>query len=103
MLRRITWSVTGLLLAALAFSVTAFLVLGYTEAAPRFVLERLPQRIGKTELRVEGFSGTFAGGFRVQRFTLEHELVSLRIEGATGRIAMLPLLWQARPVIAKIS
>jgi translocation and assembly module TamB len=95
MLRRITWSVTGLLLAALAFSVTAFLVLGYTEAAPRFVLERLPQRIGKTELRVEGFSGTFAGGFRVQRFTLEHELVSLRIEGATGRIAMLPLLWQA--------
>jgi translocation and assembly module TamB len=94
MLRRITWSVTGLLLAALAFSVTAFMVLGYTEAAPRFVFERLPERIGRTTLRAEGFSGTLAGGFRLQRFTLEHELVSLRVEGATGRIAMLPLLWQ---------
>lgn len=95
MLRRITWSVTGVLLTALLFSVTAFLVFGYTETAPRFVLERLPQRIGNAELRVEGFSGTLAGGFRVQRFTLEHELVSLRVEGATGSIAMLPLLWQA--------
>ncbi|MEZ5459779.1 MAG: translocation/assembly module TamB domain-containing protein, partial [Steroidobacteraceae bacterium] len=94
MLRRITWSVTGVLLVALAFSVTAFLVLGYTEAAPRFVLERLPQRLGKIEMRAEGFSGSFARGFRLERFTLEHELVSLRIEGATGRIAMLPLLWQ---------
>jgi translocation and assembly module TamB len=94
MLRRITWSLTGVLVAALAFSAATLLLLGYTEAAPRFLLERLPQRIGTVELRAEGFSGTFAGGFKLQRFTLEHELVSLRVEGARGRIATLPLLWQ---------
>lgn len=94
MLRRITWSVTGILGATLAFSLSALLAIGYTETAPRFVLDRLPQRLGKVEMRAEGFSGTFAGGFKLQRFTLEHELVSLRIEGASGRIAILPLLWQ---------
>jgi translocation and assembly module TamB len=93
-LRRITWSLTGIVGAALVTSVAAFLLLGYTEAAPRFLLERLPERIGKVGLRTEGFSGTLAGGFRIERVTLEHELVSLRIERASGRLAMLPLLWQ---------
>lgn len=94
MLRRVTWSITGILGTALAASVAAFLLLGHTEAAPRFLLEHLPERIGKVRLRAEGFSGTLARGFRLERFTLEHELVSLRFERAAGRLAMLPLLWQ---------
>jgi translocation and assembly module TamB len=93
-LRRVTWSITGILATALITSVGAFLLFGYTETAPRFLLERLPERIGKFGLRAEGFSGTLAGGFRLERFTLEHELVVLRIERTTGRLAMLPLLWQ---------
>ncbi len=94
MFRRVTWSITGILGTALVISAAAFLLLGYTESAPRFLLERLPERIGKVSLRAEGFSGTLAGGFRLERFTLEHELVSLRIERTTGRLEMLPLLWQ---------
>jgi translocation and assembly module TamB len=93
-IRRITWSITGIVGTALFISVAAFLLLGYTESAPRFLLERLPERLGKVSLRAEGFSGTLAGGFRLERFTLEHELVSLRIERTTGRIEILPLLWQ---------
>ena len=47
MLRRITWSLTGILATALLVSVSAFLVLGYTESGARWILEHLPERIGK--------------------------------------------------------
>ena len=38
-----------------------------------------------------------------RRFTLEHELGSLRVEGLRGRVRILPLLWQSiEPVAAVI-
>ena len=94
MLRKITWSFALLAALLLGVPATAFYLLGYTEAGLRFVVENLPAKVGRVTLQAEGVTGTLSGGFTLQRFTLEHERVSLRIEKTSGRLAMLPLLWQ---------
>ena len=94
MVRKITWSFAILVALVLGIPAACFYLLGYTEAGLRFVVDNLPERVGRVTLRAEGVSGTLSGGFTLRRFTLEHERVSLRIEGTSGRLAMLPLLWQ---------
>jgi translocation and assembly module TamB len=95
LLRRFTLG-TGIALgAALAIPLALLGTLAYTEAGLRFVVERIPERIGKIErLRLEGVSGTLAGGFALRRLELVHERVALQADGIAGRVEMLPLLWQ---------
>ena len=94
MVRKITWSFAILVALVLAIPTVGFYVLGYTEGGLRFVIENLPKKVGRVTMHAEGVTGTLSGGFTLKLFTLEHERVSLRFEDASGRIAMLPLLWQ---------
>lgn len=95
MVRRITFgtAIALLLLAGLPAALLSFLV--YTESGLRLIVGLLPERTPRMTLGAEGPSGTLAGGFRLERFTLQHELVALRVEGVSGRIRVLPLLWQS--------
>ena len=95
MVRKLT--VGSLLLALLLLAVPAGLLgfLMYSEAGLQFVVARLPERVGRASFAAVGASGTLAGGFELQRFTLQHDLVALRIEGVRARVRVLPLLWQS--------
>jgi translocation and assembly module TamB len=96
LLKRLTLG-TGIALgAALAIPLALLGWLAYTESGLRFIVDRVPERIGKLEgIRLEGVSGTIAGGFSLQRFELVQERVALRAAGVSGRLRMLPLLWQS--------
>jgi translocation and assembly module TamB len=94
MVRKITAGTLIALLVLAAIPAALLWFLAYTPEGIRFVVDRVPTRIGPVTLHIEGASGTVAGGFTVQRFTLEHELVSLRVEGIRMRLRVLPLLWQ---------
>ena len=94
MVRKLT--VTASLLVLLLALVPASLLyyLGYTESGLQFIVANLPQRLGRVTMHAEGASGTIAHGLKLERFELEHELVSLRVENVDGRVRILPLLWQ---------
>jgi translocation and assembly module TamB len=93
--RKLTLSAAVLVLVLAAVPASLLYYLAYTEAGLQFVVARLPERIGKVGLKVEGASGTIAGGLVLRRFELEHELVSLTVDDLRTRVAMLPLLWQS--------
>ena len=96
LLRRLSLATAATLLLALAIPAALLYFLAFTESGLQFVVARIPERIGKIErVRIEGAQGTLAGGFRVARLELRQERVALRIEGASGRLRMLPLLWQS--------
>lgn len=95
MVRKLTLSAAILVLLLLAVPASLLWFLAYTEGGLQFIVTRLPERIGKVTMKAEGASGTIAGGLRLRHFELEHELVSLSIDGVEGRIEMLPLLWQS--------
>lgn len=68
--------------------------LAYTERGLQFIVRHIPAKIGRTQMEFVGAQGTVAGGFKLERFELEHERVRLRFEGVEGHVTLLPLLWQ---------
>ncbi|MEP7243144.1 MAG: translocation/assembly module TamB domain-containing protein [Gammaproteobacteria bacterium] len=65
-----------------------------TEPGLQFIVGHIPKKIGRTELDFVNAHGTLSGGFKLERFELEHERVHLRFEGIEGHLTLLPLLWQ---------
>jgi autotransporter translocation and assembly factor TamB len=62
MKRRFKFVALGLgVVVILVISFLAWVI--YTEAGLRFVVARLPEKLGKVTLKIEGVRGTIAGGF----------------------------------------
>ena len=85
-------------IAALIFGLLLVLVLAflawvlYTEAGLRFAVARLPERMGKVTLRIEGIYGTIAGGFGADLADIDSERTRVRVEKGTASVNLLPLL-----------
>ncbi len=82
----------ALLLVGLPTGLLLFLT--HTERGLQLIFDNLPAQAGRSTFQAEGAHGTLAGGFRIDRFLLQHDLVALRVEGIEGRLQVLPLLWQ---------
>jgi translocation and assembly module TamB len=59
-----------------------------------FLVDHVPEKLGPARIHIGHVAGTLLDGITVDEFTLEHELVSLRVEHIQGRVELLPLLWQ---------
>ncbi len=94
MLRRLSvlTILTGFAALTLAGALTYFL--SSTEAGLRFIVGQLPEQIGTVTLRIEGASGALRSGVQIERFQLEHHRVLIDATGVSGRVNILPLLWQ---------
>jgi translocation and assembly module TamB len=85
-------------IAALAVASFLFLTVAllawvvYTEAGLRFAVARLPEKMGKVTLRIEGVSGTIAGGFRAVHADVDHERSHVVVENAAVRVNFWPIL-----------
>ena len=94
-MRRRIFIILGIvLLIAVSVPTAAVYYIAYTEPGLQWLVAHLPTRIGGTQMEFVGASGTLHGGFRLERFELEHERVHLRFEGSAGHVRLLPLLWQ---------
>lgn len=80
------------LLAAASFALVWFLA--YTERGLQFIVERVPQRVGRLGIALGEVSGTVAGGLRIGRIELDHEIVRIVARDVTARLEVAPLLWQ---------
>ena len=63
-----------------------------TEAGLRFAVARLPERMGKVTLKIEGARGTIAGGFSAVSVDVDHELTRTVVEKGSARVNVWPLL-----------
>ncbi len=66
----------------------------YTTAGLEFVVRHIPHRFAGVRLDIVGVSGTVASGLQVERVEIDHELVHLKFEGITGKVALMPLMLQ---------
>ena len=77
---------------ALIVSFLAWVI--YTEAGLRFVVNSLPEKIGKSQvvLRIANIRGTIAGGFSAERVDVIHEVSTVVISNGRARVNFWPLL-----------
>ena len=66
----------------------------YTSAGLQFAVRHIPQQLGPVQLVIRGVSGTVAGGLRVERVEIDHDLVHLTFQGIEARVAIAPLMLQ---------
>lgn len=79
----------------LSFPLFSLWALINSELALTYLVSHLPVNFGAiSNLQIIGVSGTIRGGFFVQRFSLDHELFSVRAQNISSKIRVLPLLWQ---------
>ncbi|MGH8303619.1 MAG: hypothetical protein ACRET5_19400, partial [Steroidobacteraceae bacterium] len=94
-MRRFLLLATALfLLIAIGLPCAAIYAVVYTQSGLRFVVSHLPRRFGHVGVRIEGVSGTIAGGARAALVEIDQERVRLRIRGIYTRVRLEPLLWQ---------
>lgn len=92
MRRKLKFALLGLAsLLVLMVSFVAWVL--YTEAGLRFVVARLPEKMGKsnTSLRIEDVRGTIAGGFSAARVVVGHELTDVVVDKGRARVNFWPL------------
>jgi len=77
-------------LVLVVISLLAWIV--YTEAGLRFVVARLPEKMGKVTLKIEDMQGTIAGGFGARLVEIDHELSYVRVENGRARVNFWPIL-----------
>ena len=94
-MRRFLLLATALfVLLAIGLPCAAIYAVVYTQSGLRFVVRHLPQRFGKVGVRIEGVSGTIAGGASAALVEIDQERVLLQIRGIYTRVRLEPLLWQ---------
>ncbi|MGH8199823.1 MAG: translocation/assembly module TamB domain-containing protein [Steroidobacteraceae bacterium] len=81
-------------LIAIGLPCAALYAVVYTQSGLQFVVRHLPQRFGKAGVRIEGVSGTIAGGARATLVEIDQERVRLDIRGIYTRVWLEPLLFQ---------
>jgi translocation and assembly module TamB len=64
----------------------------YTEAGLRFAVARLPEKMGKVTLHIEGVRGTIAGGFSAESVDVDHTITHVRVENGQARVNFWPIL-----------
>ncbi|MFM8517644.1 MAG: translocation/assembly module TamB domain-containing protein [Nevskiaceae bacterium] len=73
----------------------ALWTLGHSSALVRALIARLPTTVGNIEtLQITGVSGTIAGGLRIDRVLIQHDIVRVEARDVRARVELLPLLWQ---------
>lgn len=86
--------------SAITFGIVLLLAVGmlgwitYTESGLHFALARVPEKIGRTQLKVTGVRGTLAGGLEVDRVEIDHPRSYLRFDKVRAKISLLPLVYQ---------
>jgi translocation and assembly module TamB len=94
-MRRLLLAISGLLiLLAVAVPTAAFYYIVFTESGLQFVLRQIPHKIAGTTVDIVNVKGTVAHGITAERVEIDHRLAHLRFEGISGRVSVLPLLWQ---------
>ena len=94
MRRFLLLAIAVFVLLAVGLPCAALYAVLYTQSGLQFVVGHLPQRFGKVGVRIEGVSGTIAGGARASLVEIDQERVHLEIHGIHTRIRLQPLLWQ---------
>jgi translocation and assembly module TamB len=84
------------LIIALALAVPAAVIYyaAFTQGGLRFIVDRVPERIGGVRLVFVNVQGTLADGVRIERLEIDQERVYLRFEDVRARIGLGSLLWQ---------
>ncbi|MDE2451417.1 MAG: translocation/assembly module TamB domain-containing protein [Gammaproteobacteria bacterium] len=94
-MRRFLLLAAGLfVLIAIALPCAALYSVLFTQSGLRFVVSHLPQRFGDVGVRIEGVSGTIAGGAHAGLVEIDERVVHLEIRGIYTRVRLEPLLWQ---------
>ncbi|HEY3785682.1 MAG TPA: translocation/assembly module TamB domain-containing protein [Steroidobacteraceae bacterium] len=94
-MRRLLLIVAGsLIFLAVAVPTACLYYLTFTQSGFRFLIRRIPHKVGGVELEVADPEGTIAHGVRLGRLEIDHHLVHLRFDGIQGRVQLLPLLLQ---------
>ncbi|MEZ5498166.1 MAG: translocation/assembly module TamB domain-containing protein [Steroidobacteraceae bacterium] len=86
------------ILAIVALPVAAVWYLYSTESGLRFIVARLPHRMGRAEVTIENASGTLRDGVRIEHFLLLHERVRIDARNLEGRLRFLPIWLQTLSV-----
>jgi translocation and assembly module TamB len=94
MRRFLLLAIAVFVLIAVGLPCGALYAILYTQSGLQFVVAHLPQRFGSVGVRIEGVSGTIAGGARASLVEIDQERVRLDIRGIYTRIRLEPLLWQ---------
>jgi translocation and assembly module TamB len=81
-------------LIAIALPCAALYSVLFTQSGLQFVVGHLPRRLGNVGVRVEGVSGTIAGGAHAALVEIDQERVHLEIRGVYTKVRLEPLLWQ---------
>jgi translocation and assembly module TamB len=87
--------IAGLAIATLLILLVSFLAwVIYTEAGLRFVVASLPEKLGKSQVKLEikGVNGTIAGGFDAERVDVVHEVSHVVVTKGRARVNFWPLL-----------
>ena len=66
----------------------------FTPGGLQFLVRHIPHQAGAVQLTFTGVSGTLAHGVTIEHAQIEHQLVLIRIDGFSGRVALAPLLLQ---------
>ena len=82
------------ILIAIALPCAALYSVLFTQGGLRFVVSHLPQRFGNVAVRIEGISGTIAGGVRASLVEVDEEHVHVEVRGIHTSLRLEPLLWQ---------
>jgi translocation and assembly module TamB len=86
--------IAGLIAGSLLALLVVFLAwVIYTEAGLRFLVAALPEKMGKSQMRltIEGVKGTIAGGFSAERVEVDHELTHVTVVRGAARVNFWPL------------
>ncbi|HVW70974.1 MAG TPA: translocation/assembly module TamB domain-containing protein [Steroidobacteraceae bacterium] len=94
-MRRLLLITAGLLIfLAIAVPSAAVYYVVFTESGFKFIVSRIPHKIGTTTLEIVNPTGTVAAGIHVDAVDVNHHLAHVRVENIQGNVRLLPLLWQ---------
>ncbi len=94
-MRRLLLLIAGvLILVGVAVPVAAVYFLAFTEDGFRYIVSRIPHRVGGTEIEVINAGGTVARGIHVGQLDIDHHLVHLTFRNIRARVELVPLLLQ---------
>ena len=94
MRRRVILLAALITAVALAVPTAVIYYAGFTQSGLRFIINRVPQRIGGMRLTFVNVRGTLHDGVRIDRLEIDQERVFLRFEDLRARIDLASLLWQ---------
>jgi translocation and assembly module TamB len=94
MRRRVILVAVLITVFALAVPTAVVYFAAFTPGGLRFIVDRIPQKIGGVHLTFVNVSGTLAHGMRLERLEIDQERVYLRFDDVRARINLGSLLWQ---------